>query len=98
MNTMSYKKRILHPLLLAFFCLVTAISQPAAAQAQAPTNPTGTGKTLSAVLLGTQEPVGEFPWQVSLQHTASAPDSEPAAKLPGMHKVSDITLKRGLIG
>ncbi len=97
MNTMIYKKRILYPLLPAFFCLVTAISQPAAAQAQAPTTPTGTGKTLSAALLGTQEPANQFPWQVSLQPTAldSNPDPDPAAKLPGIYKVDDVTLKRG---
>ena len=97
MNTMTYKKRLLHPLLLAFFCLVTAISQPATAQAQAPTTPTGTGKTLSAALLGTQEPANQFPWQVSLQRTSSAPDPDPdpAAKLPGIYKVDDVTLKRG---
>lgn len=98
MNTMTNKKRTLHPLLLAFFCLVTAISQPAAAQAQAPTTPTGTGKTLSAVLLGTQEPANEFPWQVSLRRTVSEPDPDPATKISGVHKVSDITLKRGQIG
>ena len=73
MNTMTYKKRKLHPLLLAFFCLLTVISHPAAAQAQAPTTPTGTGKTISAVLLGSAEPAHEFPWQVSLRSTAPDP-------------------------
>jgi hypothetical protein len=100
MNTMTYKKRTLHLLLLAFFGLVTALSQPAAAQAQAQSTPTGTGKTISAVLLGTQEPTNQFPWQVSLRHTATVtdPDPDPAAKLSSVHKVSDITLKRGQIG
>jgi hypothetical protein len=96
MNPMTYEKFALHLLLLALFCLVTAISQPAAAQAQAPITPTGTGKTLNAVLLGTATALDEGPQHDDLQADEPNPDS--AAKIPGIHKVSDVTLKRGQIG
>jgi hypothetical protein len=78
-------------LIATLLFLAVGLSQPTAAQAQS--NPPGTGKTLSAVLLGKEEPVNEFPWQVSQQ--APDADTERAAKMPGMNKVSDVTLKRG---
>ncbi len=90
-NMTTDKTLALKLLIATLIFLSVGLSQPTAAYAQS--TPTGTGKTLGAVLLGKEEPVNEFPWQVGLQ--AHDADTESATKVPGLHKVSDVTLKRG---
>ena len=93
MKTLMRKKLAINLLFVTLLALAAGFNQPQVAQAQ---TPSGTGKTITAVLLGTATAPDEGSQQNDLHADEPAPDG--AAKIPGVHKVSDITLKRGQIG
>jgi len=77
---------------VALFVCALNLNQPALVMAQ--TGAPGTGKTLTAALLGqhTATQADAVPDELQAEEDQAEPE---AAQIPGLHKATDVTLKRG---
>ena len=80
-------------LMVSIFVCALSLSQPVLARAQ--TGAPGTGKTLGAAWLANQSAAQPESAPAGLDDVADPADPASAAKIPGPHKVPDVTLKRG---